>query len=102
MLYNASRGTIKHVLQRQKVIFRDRGGLEKHYPDALVQQMVADWHAGMSQKAVGAKHGLSEAIVYKILRAFPAGTYGRRLPGVPGIPIGKVDGALPMATLWFS
>lgn len=73
-LYNASRGAIRHVLQRQKVVFKDRGGRKKIYPEEFVQQLVADWHAGMSQKAIGQKHGLSEAQVYKILKPFPAGT----------------------------
>jgi uncharacterized protein (DUF433 family) len=70
--YGCWRGAIKHALTRQGVTLRRRGGVTQPLPEGLGELLCADWHAGLSQRAIAEKHGLSEDKVYKILRRFPA------------------------------
>ena len=75
--YGCWRTSIKHALARQGVPLRRRGGVTQPLPEGLGEALCADWHAGMSQRAIAEKHGLTEDKVYKILRRFPA--LGRKL-----------------------
>jgi transposase len=70
--YNVWRKSVKSALRREGVTLR-RPGPVKHVVDpAIAEQLLADWHAGLTQYAIAKKHGMKEAKVWSILKdCFP-------------------------------
>jgi transposase len=70
--YNVWRRSVKNALRREGVTLR-RPGPVKHVVDpALAEQLLADWHIGLTQYAIAKKHGMTQAKVWGILKdCFP-------------------------------